>query len=714
MGNVVPLTSRNQRMLAAIVVTDAVGFSASMSQNEEQALARINRDLKTINEIVDFFEGKVLKTTGDGVLTYFLSAIQAVACALEIQKTFSHGLALGKKQDHFAHRIGIHLGDVFINESDIMGTGVNIAARLEATCEPGGICVSQVVYDVVKSRLDFNARFLGPLHLKNIYEEVPAYQIHLADIPLPDPQDSAAHPSEEITQSLSSIPAPHSASPQSLDKVAQTLENNPQNLRIKKLLFAACQMLWENDPAVLAQFPLQSLLVSFIQRNPSLEHCKASLYKVVATLNRKADYVPIAESILEQLPYLYQSAQHSHKPTAATPDAPTSPIPKQQNLGPVSHPVTTDLASLSQDATIVTSPLLDLAYRIQTKQFSSDPLETLYQQVANGLDQAPESIRIKKVLYCLCHKVWENDAHRLTQLDTSILVEKIHRSSPIPQDLKYRLRHLLRYINRRTQYAPVADTIFQTFQVLYATDCPKELGAIVGIGDVSEGSDSMTRLSSNKTPINPDATIAISHHPLNQSASEPQDIFKDRSDLFELRFDILKVCNPLRAKILLLSVLKGPFSNSPQDWSMLRAKTLDDLLREVFDYCPTFDDLEGKLSILTHCLDDVAEYAAVATGLAKAIAPYYPSKVNKSQGQRVQAKSSTASKSVTYAHADDEEATIVSSALLPMKAPIPTPMKATMPPVATATMPSIATATMPITTTVSNPVSQRSATAYGR
>jgi adenylate cyclase len=691
-------------MLAAIVVTDAVGFSASMSHNEEQALARINRDLKTIHEIVEFFEGKVLKTTGDGILMYFLSAIQAVACALEIQKTFTHNSALSTPRDHFSHRIGIHLGDVFINESDIMGTGVNIAARLESTCEPGGICVSQVVYDVVKSRLEFNARFLGPLHLKNIYEEVPAYQIHLADIPLPNTQDLTTTCQDEVTQSLSSVPANQGTLFQNLGEIVQILEQDSQNLRIKKLLFAACQMLWENDPAVLAQFPLQSLLQSFLQRNPSLEHCKASLYKVVATLNRKADYVPIAESILEQLTYLYKSASMPDGLAKTQVQQPTTTdtAPNHRHTAPQSAPKS------NQSTDLTDHPTIDHTYRIQTQQIPLSSQETLYQQVANRLDQATEVIRIKKVLYCLCHKVWENDSHRLVQFDTSILVEKVHQSSPSPQELKYRLRHLLRYINRRTQYAPVADTIFQNFQVLYTTNKPKELEVISAMGDVTDGTDSLTRLTLDKVALNADATIAISQHPLHQSAPEVQSILKDRSDLFELRFDILKVCNPLRAKILLLSVLQGPFTGSAQDWSTLQKKTLDDLLRETFDYCPTFNDLEGKLSILTHCLDNATEYAAVATGLAKAIAPYYPTKASVSSNS---SKSTTAQKApqkatskstqkATSASPYTEDSTLLS--------PVPLPVKPSMPPVAmTATMP-VANISNPI-----QPMNQRSAAAYG-
>ena len=173
----IPAHPQIQRSLAAIVVTDAVGFSKRMSQDEDKALSMINRDLQLIEELCDFFEGKILITVGDGVLMYFISAVQAAACAVELQKTFLGFANPPQAEEHFTHRVGVHLGDIFFNQQDMMGTGVNIAARLEAAAQPGSICMSKVVYDVVKSRLELDADYLGELTLKNISENVAAYNV---------------------------------------------------------------------------------------------------------------------------------------------------------------------------------------------------------------------------------------------------------------------------------------------------------------------------------------------------------------------------------------------------------------------------------------------------------------------------------------------------------------------------------------------------------
>ncbi|MBD0337152.1 MAG: protein kinase [Cyanobacteria bacterium Co-bin13] len=187
--------NRGHRTLAAIVLTDAVGFSARMSLDEELTLTLIQRDQQLMQQLCQQFEGQVLKSTGDGLLMYFVSAVQAVTCALEMQQALAR--INGDMEPHkvLLHRIGVHLGDVFFSQSDVMGNGVNIAARLQSEARPGGICISQVVYDVVKSRLALNATFAGPLQLKNIQEAVPAYHLLQRDAqpePTPTPAPTVA------------------------------------------------------------------------------------------------------------------------------------------------------------------------------------------------------------------------------------------------------------------------------------------------------------------------------------------------------------------------------------------------------------------------------------------------------------------------------------------------------------------------------------------
>jgi class 3 adenylate cyclase len=168
-----------QRTLAAIVFTDVVSFSARMQADEETTLRLLKRDFDTMREICTSHEGSVLKTTGDGLLLHFASAVQAVACALAIQRTFAERAKVQAADQTLSHRVGIHLGDVFVDKEDVMGDGVNIAARLQAEAEPGGICISQTVYHVVRNKLALQVTRLGPRELKNISQAIPIYKLLL-------------------------------------------------------------------------------------------------------------------------------------------------------------------------------------------------------------------------------------------------------------------------------------------------------------------------------------------------------------------------------------------------------------------------------------------------------------------------------------------------------------------------------------------------------
>lgn len=200
MNHDVPDIHHGQRTLAAIVLTDAVGFSARMSIDEERTLSLIHRDQRLMEKLCRQFEGRVIKSTGDGLLMYFASAVQAVSCGLKIQQDLSHANEDIEGGHALQHRIGIHLGDVFFSESDVMGNGVNIAARLQTEARPGGVCISQIVYDVVKSRLALDATFAGPLRLKNIQEPQPAYHINPIANPV-QPPTPATTPSDSVAPS---------------------------------------------------------------------------------------------------------------------------------------------------------------------------------------------------------------------------------------------------------------------------------------------------------------------------------------------------------------------------------------------------------------------------------------------------------------------------------------------------------------------------------
>lgn len=181
-------SNRGENALAAIVFTDVESFTTQMAAKETHTLNLIARDFSQMQQICEKFEGQVLKSLGDGLLMYFTSAEKAVASAIEIQQAIAAAAANLPEKDILRHRIGIHLGDVFFNGSDVMGNGVNIAARLQTVASAGGICISQTVYDVVKHRLPMSVTYVGLRSLKGIAEPIPVYQIQPPQVVKPTQQ----------------------------------------------------------------------------------------------------------------------------------------------------------------------------------------------------------------------------------------------------------------------------------------------------------------------------------------------------------------------------------------------------------------------------------------------------------------------------------------------------------------------------------------------
>ncbi|MEG4584029.1 AAA-like domain-containing protein [Microcoleus sp. MOSTC5] len=174
----IPAVPPIESHLAAIMFSDVVNSTALSVANQKLALELVNRDFSIIRGICDKYQGKVLKEMGDGLLICFAeSAVKAVACALEIQRNFAEAATTLPPSHVLQHRIGIHLGEIFIFKNDIRGAGVNLAARLEGKAEPGKICISETVYQVVKTHSDLNVIDLGMQELKGIPEPVRLYKL---------------------------------------------------------------------------------------------------------------------------------------------------------------------------------------------------------------------------------------------------------------------------------------------------------------------------------------------------------------------------------------------------------------------------------------------------------------------------------------------------------------------------------------------------------
>ena len=189
---------RVQRRLAAILAADVVGYSRLMERDETGTLTRLKalRD-ELVEPSRQTHRGRVFKTTGDGILTEFPSAVDAVEHAVRVQREVAQRNADLPPDRRIEFRVGINVGDVIFDDGDVFGDGVNVASRLEGLAEPGGICISGSVFDQIGNKTEYDFENIGPQEIKNIARPIQVYRVIFADDTVADQgasADSAAPP----------------------------------------------------------------------------------------------------------------------------------------------------------------------------------------------------------------------------------------------------------------------------------------------------------------------------------------------------------------------------------------------------------------------------------------------------------------------------------------------------------------------------------------
>jgi adenylate cyclase len=193
------LSERVERRLAAVLAADVAGYSRLMGRDEEGTLANLKAFRKTLlDPAIAEHRGRIVKTTGDGMLVEFASAVDAARCAVEVQRGMAAQNRSVPQDTRIEFRIGIHVGDIIIDDNDIFGDGVNIAARLEGIAEPGGVCISDDAQRQIRGKVDIAFDDMGPQTLKNIAEPMRAWHTRF----VADPPATSANPSPIAAQPL--------------------------------------------------------------------------------------------------------------------------------------------------------------------------------------------------------------------------------------------------------------------------------------------------------------------------------------------------------------------------------------------------------------------------------------------------------------------------------------------------------------------------------
>ena len=197
---------RIERKLTTILAADVEGYSRLMAADEVAAMAALKDSRAVFARLIERHRGRIANTAGDGLIADFPSVVEAVQCAAEVQTELAARNARLDPAAAMRFRIGVHLGDVMLDGGDLFGEGVNLAARLQAMAEPGGVLISQAVYDQVRSKLSIGYEFLGQRRPKNLDEPVPVYRL-LFDTAAPIAASEAAAASIDTAPKAAAPPA---------------------------------------------------------------------------------------------------------------------------------------------------------------------------------------------------------------------------------------------------------------------------------------------------------------------------------------------------------------------------------------------------------------------------------------------------------------------------------------------------------------------------
>jgi TolB-like protein/class 3 adenylate cyclase len=203
--------ARLERRLVAILAVDVAGYSRLMREDEEGTLAALRAVRQDLSDpIIKEYQGRIVKTMGDGLLVEFASVVGAVRCATEVQRAMAERNTGTPPERRIEFRVGIHQGDIIVEDGDIFGDGVNLAARLESLARPGGICVSRVVRDEVRDKLNIAFNDLGEQKVKNLARPVRVFtvRLHDGDVPASPAKEPVERPTLQLPEKPSLVVLP--------------------------------------------------------------------------------------------------------------------------------------------------------------------------------------------------------------------------------------------------------------------------------------------------------------------------------------------------------------------------------------------------------------------------------------------------------------------------------------------------------------------------
>ncbi|MFM6323658.1 MAG: hypothetical protein ACKPH1_10255 [Microcystis panniformis] len=364
--------------------------------------------------------------------------------------------------------------------------------------------------------------------------------------------------------------------------VVHYLDSHEEKLRIKKLIFCICKKSWENDPNILNSVAMEDLVKELVELKTSKEQLSFSVYKLVKTLNRPKVYLGVATVIIEQISQLYSNIAAAY----------------DNQLLPVEPEVNPSFTNVNNDV--------------------NNEEDNLLRQVVSSLENHRETARIQKLMFAACKNRWENDQAVINNYGLKNIVLELQRNKSNFLSLRQTLKQVAKNINKKALYLALADIILTELEPLYDTHNDDEEEdnesksqilntQIVHLKNDSDSAAKTTSFSPSRSEpvdfssssINLNEPQLVMELPFAEPASSNNNPSNSPQipayDPFEIRLEIFQYANPLRAKILIFSLLFHPWDRSGQDWSTLRSYTLEDLLQQLIESGKSLKDIEIQL-----------------------------------------------------------------------------------------------------------------------
>ena len=364
--------------------------------------------------------------------------------------------------------------------------------------------------------------------------------------------------------------------------VVRYLDSHEEKLRIKKLIFCICKKYWENEPNILNGVAMEDLVKELVQIKTNKEQLTFSVYKLVKTLNRPQVYLGVATVIIEQISQLYSN-----------------------------------MAAAYDNQLLLVEPEVNPSFTTVNNDVNNEE-DNLLRQVVSGIENHRETARIQKLMFAACKNRWENDQAVINNYGLKNIVLELQRNNPNFLSLRQTLKQIAENINKKALYLALADIILTQLEHLYDTDNDDEEEdnesksqrfntQIVDLKNDSDSAAKTTSFSASRSdPVDFSSSIINLNEPqlvMELPFAEPASSNNNPSnfpqipayDPFEIRLEIFQYANPLRAKILIFSLLFHPWDRSGQDWSTLRSYTLEDLLKQLIQSGKSLQDIEVQL-----------------------------------------------------------------------------------------------------------------------